>query len=138
MVKKSVVLALLAAGLTTPAWSQISIYLGIAPPPVRFEPPPPPPAPVFVWIQGFWAPEGGRYRWIAGHYERPPYPGAFWYGPRYDQGPRGWGYRRGYWGRRQEVREEHEHGHAYGHYKDRDNDDHDHGHEHGHGHDHDD
>ena len=132
MLKKSVVLGLLTASLTTPAWSQVSIYLGIAPPPVRWEPPPPPPAPAYVWIAGFWAPEGGRYRWISGHYERPPYPGAYWYGPHYDQDERGWGYRHGYWGRA-EAREEHGRGHAYGHYKDREDDDeHDHGHGHGH------
>jgi hypothetical protein len=139
MLKKSLVVAVLA-GLATPGWSQISIYLGIAPPPVRYEPPPPspPPAAVFVWVPGFWEPGEGGYRWIAGHYERPPYPGAFWYGPHYDQGPRGWGYRRGYWGR-PVAHEEHGRGHAYGHYKDRDEDhDRDHGHEHGHGHDHDD
>jgi WXXGXW repeat (2 copies) len=137
MMQKSVVLGLLAALLSTPAWSQVSIYLGIAPPPVRFEAPPPPPAPAFIWVAGFWAPEGGHYRWIEGHYERPPYPGAYWYAPRYEQGPRGWGYRHGYWGRR-EIREEHGRGHAYGHYKERDDDrgrEHDHDHGHGHGHD---
>ncbi len=132
--KKILAATSLALMLSTPGWSQINIFLGVPPPPIRVEaPPPPPPAPEFFWVNGFWAPEGPRYRWIAGHYERPPYPGAFWYGPHYEQGPQGWGYHRGYWGQ-----PEHGRGHAYGHYKhddeDRD-DDRGHGHGHGHGHD---
>jgi len=116
-----------AAILTVPASSQVSVYIGIAPPPIRFEPPPPPPpAPEFVWVEGFWAPQGHHYRWVAGHYERPPYAGAYWCHPHYDRYPQGWEYHEGYW-----DREDHGHGHAYGHYKDREDDD-DQGHHKGH------
>lgn len=133
MLKKTAILGFAMAAVTMPAWSQVSIYLGIAPPPVLMEAPPPPPAPAMMWIAGFWAPDGPRYRWIAGHYEQPPYPGAVWFGPRYERGDRGWGYHRGYWGRA--MRGEHiPPGHAYGHYKqDWDDDGPGHGHGHGHG-----
>ena len=123
----------LAAALTLPASAQISISIGIAPPPPRFEAaPPPPPAPESIWIGGFWATEGHSYRWIAGHYERPPYPGAVWTHPQYEHFEGGYRYHPGYW----VHKEEHQpNGHAYGHYKD--HDDHDDHHDNGHGHDHD-
>lgn len=138
MFKQSVILGLVAAMSAAPAWSQVSVYIGIAPPPIRIETPPPPPEPSFVWVTGFWAPQGHHYRWVPGHYMRPPYEGASWIVPRYEQGPQGWRYQEGYW-----VHPEHGHGHAYGHdhaWKE----DHDHGHgdddhdHHGNGHHHDD
>jgi hypothetical protein len=138
MLKQKVTLALVAAMLATPAWSQISVYIGIAPPPIRVEAPPPPPEPSFVWVTGFWAPQGNHYRWVAGHYMRPPYENAAWYAPHYEQGARGWHYREGYWGHNQgrghayEHRDgegDHDRDHAYGHDKDN-HGDHDHGHDH--------
>ena len=133
MFKQSVTLGVVAAALATPAWSQISVYIGVAPPPIRIEaPPPPPPEPTLIWIGGFWAPQGEHYRWIPGHYARPPYPGAYWAGPHYVHEARGWHYREGSWGR-EDHDHGHGHGHAYGHYKDKDRDD-----DHGHGHHHDD
>ena len=138
MLKRSVTLGIVAATLTTPAWSQISVIIGIAPPPVPYEVPPPPPAPSFMWVAGFWAPQGDRYHWVPGHYAAPPYPGAYWCAPHYEHGARGWGYREGYWGHREHEDEDHGRGHAYayGHHKDREGDREDHGHGHGHGHDH--
>jgi hypothetical protein len=87
-----------------------------------------------MWVPGFWAPAGNHYRWVGGHYERPPYPGAVWMGPHYERGDRGYGYRQGFWSRPVIV-EEHGRGHAYGHFKDRDDHDDNRGHSHGHGHD---
>jgi hypothetical protein len=141
MLKQNVTLGLVAAMLAMPAWSQISVYIGIAPPPIRVEVPPPPPEPSFVWVTGFWAPQGNRYRWVSGHYMRPPYEGAAWYGPHYEQGARGWHYRDGYWGhgrghayghRDGEGDHDRGRGNAYGHDKDRQDDQ---GHGHGHHHD---
>jgi hypothetical protein len=127
MFKQSVILGVVAATLVTPASSQISVYIGIAPPPIRYEAPPPPPEPSLVWLGGFWAPQGEHYRWVAGHYVRPPYPGAYWSGPHYEHGSRGWHYREGSWGR---ENHDHGHGHAYGHDKEREDGDHGHGHHH--------
>ena len=119
---------LLSVALVLPATGQISVSIGIAPPPIPYEPPPPPPpAPTMVWVTGFWVPQGHHYRWVAGHYDQPPYPGAYWSHPNYDRYSDGWRYDEGHWDREDH---EHGHGHAYGH--DRDGDE---GHEHGHGHD---
>ena len=51
--------------------------------------------PGYTWIGGYWYPVGGHYYWRAGYWARPPYPRAYWVGPRY------WGgrYYRGYWHR---------------------------------------
>ena len=117
-----------ASILSIPASAQVSVYIGMTPPPIRVEPPPPPPpAPELVWVEGYWAPQGRRYQWVVGHYERPPYPGAYWSHPHYDRYPQGWEYHQGYW-----DREDHDngHGHAYGRYKARGDDD-----DQGHGHD---
>jgi hypothetical protein len=111
--------------LTLPASAQVSLYIGIAPPPIVVEPPPPPPPVVgMVWVSGSWVPQGHHYRWVAGRYEQPPYPGAYWSHPRYDHYREGWQYDEGHW-----DHEDHGHEHwAHGH--DRDDD-----HGHGHGHD---
>jgi len=36
----------------------------------------------FVWIEGAWA-WHGRWVWEAGHWDRPPHPGAVWVPHRY-------------------------------------------------------
>jgi hypothetical protein len=108
---------LLGMALTVSAPAQVSVYVGITPPPLPYEPPPPPPPVVgMVWVGGFWAPQGHHYRWVAGRYERPPYAGASWSHPHYDHYREGWKYDEGHWGH-----EDHDHGY-----------DHDHGHGHGH------
>lgn len=114
-----------AAILTVPAYSQVSISIGIAPPPVHFEAaPPPPPTPEHIWVEGFWAPQGHHYRWVAGHYERPPFPGAYWSHPQYEHYEGGYRYHAGYW---EHKDHDHGNGHAYEHYKDHgDHDDHHH------------
>jgi hypothetical protein len=72
-----------------------------APPPVVIEAPPPPrvyrvaprPGPEFVWVEGYWFPQGRRYSWHNGYWTRPPYAGAFWVEPYYARGA----YVAGYW-----------------------------------------
>ena len=60
---------------------------------IRIGPPPPPrvvrvvpqrPGPDYVWIDGYWYPDGGRYRWHSGYWTRAPYGGARWIAPRHD------------------------------------------------------
>ena len=59
---------------------------------IRIGPPPPPrvlaapvaPGPGYVWVGGYWYPVGGHYRWHAGYWSLPPYPGARWVGPHHD------------------------------------------------------
>jgi hypothetical protein len=97
MKNRLLVLTLLTAG----GWfgqvmlGQVSLGIRIGPPPaprvlaVR----PVAPGPDYAWIDGYWYPEGGRYRWHAGYWSRPPYAGAHWVGPRHD----GERFYAGYW-----------------------------------------
>jgi hypothetical protein len=36
------------------------------------------PGPEFMWIDGYWYPQGGHYLWHDGYWSRPPYEGAYW------------------------------------------------------------
>jgi WXXGXW repeat (2 copies) len=120
-----------ASALSAPAFGQIQIYIGTPPPPVRYEVVPPMPAEGFVWMAGFWEPQGPRYRWVPGRYERAPEPGAYWAPARYEHDDHGWKLHKGYWEHRGNPhfdrddhnghREDHEdHGHGHGHGHDRD------------------
>jgi hypothetical protein len=55
------------------------------------------PEPGFVWIGGYYHWAGSRWAWYAGHYERPPHPGARWIAPRYVIRGGSRVYIRGYW-----------------------------------------
>jgi hypothetical protein len=44
------------------------------------------PGPGYVWIEGYQSPQGGRYRWHNGYWARPPYEGAYWVEPYYNDG----------------------------------------------------
>lgn len=110
--------ALSLSVLAAPAWSQIQVYIGAPPPPIRYEVPPPIPGDGFVWVDGYWGVVGNRYRWVPGRWDRPPYPGAYWSHPHYDHYDRGWRMHEGHWDRE-------DHGDHH------DHDDHDHDHDHG-------
>lgn len=90
---------LLATALTIPALGQVSfgVTIGTPPPPYRYEAPPPIPGPGYVWIDGYWVPEGGRWVWHHGDWRRPPYAGAYWSHPHYDHYPDGWHVHEGHW-----------------------------------------
>jgi hypothetical protein len=108
---------LVSVSLTLPASAQVSLYIGIAPPPIVVEPPPPPPPVVgMVWVSGGWVPQGHHYRWVAGRYERPPYPGAYWSHPHYDHYREGWRYDEGHWDHEDHGHERwrgHDNGHGH-------------------------
>jgi len=122
---KFVVLAVAASALVAPsAHAQINVYIGAAPPPVRYEVRPIVPYSGAYWIGGYWAPNGGRYRWVAGRYAVAPFENAYWSEGRWDHDNSGWRYREGKWDHRQERAERredegkhHGRGHAYGHDK---------------------
>jgi hypothetical protein len=94
LLKLSAVLGLLF--LAAPANAQISfgIQFGTPPPPPRAYRVAPMPGPDYVWVEGYWYPQGNRYRWHDGYWTRPPQPGSYWVAP-YWQGGR---YYEGYWG----------------------------------------
>jgi len=86
--------------------AQISLGIRIGPPPAPrvLRVIPQRPAEGYVWIDGYWYPEGGRYKWHAGYWTRPPYEGAHWVSPRHD----GEMFFNGYWDG-DHGRQEHDH-----------------------------
>ena len=77
----------LATLFAQPASAQIgfSIHIG-APPPPRAEVVVTAPFPGAIWVPGYYVVEFGHYRWIPGSWQRPPYEGARWFAPRYENG----------------------------------------------------
>jgi hypothetical protein len=69
------------------AHAQISfdIHLG-APPAPRAYRVPRQPGLDYVWVEGYWYPQGRSYKWHDGYWTRPPYEGAYWVDPYYEGG----------------------------------------------------
>jgi hypothetical protein len=102
--KRLLLTTLLLAAAT--AFGQISIGINIGPPPpprvlaVR----PVAPGPEFVWVDGYWYPQGRRYRWHEGYWTRAPFAGARWVAPRHENDR----WFEGYWdGGREPFRHDH-------------------------------
>ena len=92
MKSKLIVVMLLAAGAVFASVS-IGIRIG-APPPVRVvRIQPRSPGADYIWVGGYWYPNGRHYKWHDGYWTRPAYVGAHWVGPRHD----GQLYYAGYW-----------------------------------------
>jgi hypothetical protein len=71
-------------GPTSAAHAQISFGIRIGPPPPpRVYRVPAEPGPNYVWVEGYWYPQGSHYRWHDGYWTRPPYEGAYWVDPYY-------------------------------------------------------
>ena len=79
---------ILASALTAPAFAGVGVYIGVAPPPLRYEVRPAMPGPGYAWVDGYWNWAGERYVWIPGVWRRPPYAGAYWAHPHYDHYPK--------------------------------------------------
>jgi YXWGXW repeat-containing protein len=89
----SAVCALMLLG-SAAANAQISFGIQIGePPPPRAYRVPARPGPEFVWVEGYWYPQGRHYRWHDGYWTRPPFEGAYWVDPYYAGGR----YVAGYW-----------------------------------------
>jgi hypothetical protein len=65
MKNKCLVALFLGMVFTVSASAQVSVYVGITPPPIPYEAPPPPSAVGMIWVSGFWVPQGHHYRWVA-------------------------------------------------------------------------
>ena len=92
----------LGLALATPlaAWSQVSVSVTLAPPPLPYYAQPPIPGDGYLWTPGYWAwdPATGDYIWVPGTWVMPPAPGLLWtpgYWAFFDGGYR---WHRGYWG----------------------------------------
>jgi hypothetical protein len=100
------------------AFSQVSIGIQIVAPPAPRVIAVRPPCPVpedneYMWIDGYWYPAEGHYYWHRGYWTRPPYVGAVWAVPHYEEGR----YYGGYWSG---PRGRFEHDHHWDHDHDRD------------------
>jgi len=72
-------------------------------------PVPPPPAPYvvgplgyapgsgYVWVDGYWNLNAGRWAWVNGRWAVPPRPHAVWVADRWARTGNGWRYYRGHW-----------------------------------------
>ncbi len=92
--------------LAPAAHAQISFDfdLGTPPPAPRAYRVPRQPGPDYVWVEGYWYPENGQYRWHNGYWTLPPYPDAYWVAPYYERGH----YYTGHWeGSRGDVHHSH-------------------------------
>jgi len=113
LMSSSVFALLLSTGSVASAQVSVGVVIGRPPAPVVIEEEPPPPrayavvarpAPEFVWVEGYWYPQGRHYRWHDGYWTRPPYSGAYWVEPYHYRGS----YIAGYWegGRRDDRRDD--------------------------------
>src|SRR5258708_25889610 len=78
------------------AHAQLSFDVRIGPPPPapRAYRVPRQPGPDYVWVEGYWYPEYGQYRWHNGYWTLPPYEDAYWVAPYYERDQ----YYTGHWG----------------------------------------
>ena len=82
------------------AWSQVSISVGIAPPPLPYYAQPPIPGDGYIWTPGYWAWDAASndYVWVPGTWVMPPGVGLLWTPGYWGFINGGYGWHRGYWG----------------------------------------
>ena len=69
------------------AQGQVSFGITIgAPPAPRAYHVPRQPGPDYEFIEGYWYPNGSKYKWHDGYWTRPPYAGAYWVAPYHIKG----------------------------------------------------
>jgi hypothetical protein len=61
------------------------------------------PGPDYVWVNGYWHDNDGRWGWIPGRWERPAEARAYWVAPQYIRTTRGTIYQPGHWSNQQVV-----------------------------------
>ena len=84
---QTVALSALLLALAPAAHAQISFGVRIgAPPGPRAYRVPRQPGPDYMWIEGYWYPQGSRYAWHNGYWTRPPFAGAYWVSPYHVDG----------------------------------------------------
>lgn len=85
--RSTLLLGAMLLGGALASHAQVSFGIRIGPPPrpraVRVQPRNP--GGNFTWVDGYWYPVGNHYKWHNGYYTQPPYSGARWVEPRYDQ-----------------------------------------------------
>jgi len=100
----TVLISLSLLGVQPVTAAQLSIRIGPPPQPRVARVVPVRPGPGYTWVEGYWYPQGNRWRWHNGYWTRSPYDGAQWYAPRYQNGE----FYQGYWdGSRGRVEHDH-------------------------------
>jgi len=105
-VLQAVSISALLLAFAPAAHAQVSFDVRIGPPPPapRAYRVPRQPGPDYVWVEGYWYPENGQYRWHNGYWTLPPYPDAYWVAPYYERDQ----YYTGHWeGSRGDVHHDH-------------------------------
>jgi hypothetical protein len=93
-VKKAMLgLAFVMGGAILSAQVSIGVRIGAPPAPRVVRVQPHSPGAGYVWVDGYWYPNGRKYAWHEGYWTRPPYASARWIGPRYEGGM----FYQGYW-----------------------------------------
>jgi len=93
MKNKILAMMLFAGACAFGADFSVGIRIGAPPPPRVVAVRPVSPGPDFMWVDGYWYPDGRHYKWHEGYWTRPPYSGARWIAPRHD----GERFFNGYW-----------------------------------------
>lgn len=57
----------------------------------------------YVWVNGFWHSDGGRWQWVQGRWDRPAIAEGYWIPARYIRTTRGTIYEPGHWSNQQVV-----------------------------------
>jgi hypothetical protein len=105
-IPQALAISALLLALAPAANAQVSfdIQMGAPPAPPRAYRVPPQPGPDYVWVEGYWYPENGQYRWHNGYWTHPPYADAYWVAPYYQSGK----YYTGHWeGQRGDIHHDH-------------------------------
>lgn len=95
--KKWLLIPVLAFSSLTACAGGGGYYVRTAPPPPLVERYGPAPGYGFVWVQGYYAYNGGRYGWVQGRWVRPPRPGRRWEGGRWESYRNGYRWHDGRW-----------------------------------------
>ncbi|HKF47065.1 MAG TPA: YXWGXW repeat-containing protein [Terracidiphilus sp.] len=93
-------LGVLGLMLLTPAFAQVVISVGFAPPALPVYEQPPCPTDGWMWIPGFWAWDAdfGDYYWVPGTWVPAPQPGYLWTPPWWGWENGAFIFHDGYWG----------------------------------------
>ena len=91
------IVAVLALG-STPAFSQVSISIDIAPPPLQVYVQPACPDDGYIWTPGYWAYDNNAYSWVPGAWVQPPQIGDLWTPPYWGWDGSAYAFNAGYWG----------------------------------------
>ena len=95
---RSLLLAIGMLFLSGASFAQISITVGIAPPPLPVYEQPVCPGEGYIWTPGYWAWDGDDYYWVPGTWVLAPEVGYLWTPPYWGWGGSAFIFHAGYWG----------------------------------------